>query len=81
MNVEKIIISALVVAALSGLAWSITDFINGSKQSARLQNTPANFAQAVESELADKCATPADYTDEEWQEHMSHHPDRYQECF
>ncbi len=28
----------------------------------------------------DKCATPPGYTDESWQQHMSHHPDRYKEC-
>ena len=29
----------------------------------------------------DICKTPAGYTDDEWKEHMSHHPDRYQQCF
>ncbi len=29
---------------------------------------------------ADKCKTPAGYTDKEWKEHMGHHPDRYAEC-
>jgi len=28
----------------------------------------------------DKCATPEGYTDEEWREHMGHHPDMYGEC-
>lgn len=28
----------------------------------------------------DICATPSGYTDEQWKEHMSHHPDQYKEC-
>jgi len=26
------------------------------------------------------CATPAGYTDEQWREHMGHHPDQYAQC-
>jgi len=29
---------------------------------------------------SDICATPAGYTDEEWREHMGHHPDQYAQC-
>jgi len=29
---------------------------------------------------SDKCTTPAGYTNEQWKEHMSHHPDMYKEC-
>ncbi len=28
----------------------------------------------------DKCKTTAGYTEQEWREHMSHHPDIYKEC-
>ncbi|MBI2498796.1 hypothetical protein HYV88_00980 [Candidatus Woesearchaeota archaeon] len=28
----------------------------------------------------DICATPEGYTDQEWREHMGHHPDRYKDC-
>lgn len=28
----------------------------------------------------DKCKTQSGYTDEQWKEHMSHHPDFYREC-
>lgn len=40
-----------------------------------------SFQQALKSETDDICATPPDYTDEQWKEHMSHHPERYQKCF
>lgn len=38
------------------------------------------YQSALAAEGADRCATPAGYTDAEWREHMSHHPDRYAEC-
>lgn len=28
----------------------------------------------------DKCKTQSGYTDEQWKEHMGHHPDFYEEC-
>lgn len=40
----------------------------------------SNYTSAVSSELNNICATPSGYTDKEWIEHMSHHPDRYAEC-
>jgi len=48
---------------------------------AGLQHTAANYQQFVSAESAgDICKTPAGYTDEQWKEHMSHHPDRYAQC-
>ncbi len=44
------------------------------------KNYSANYSNFVSSELEDKCSTPSGYTDETWREHMSHHPDRYEEC-
>jgi len=81
MNTEKLLITILVVLALGGLAWSATSFFssnNGSKT--LIENTPENFDKALQVELPDKCKTPQGYTEEQWREHMSHHPDRYQEC-
>lgn len=81
MEKEKLLIIVLVVLAIGGLAWSAGRFFSGSNSSKSLvDNTPENFSQAVQSELPDKCDTPGGYTDEQWLEHMSHHPDRYQEC-
>lgn len=80
MQMEKILIIVLVVAAIAGLVWSISDFVRGNKDFSLVDNTTENFDQAIKAELPDKCQTPEGYTNEEWQEHMSHHPDRYQEC-
>ncbi len=41
----------------------------------------ANYNKFVQSEnQEDICKTPSGYTDQQWTEHMSHHPDRYEEC-
>ncbi len=40
----------------------------------------SSYQKAIESELEDKCKTPSGYTDGDWKDHMSHHPDRYKEC-
>jgi len=29
---------------------------------------------------ADKCSVPAGYTEQDWYEHMSHHPEIYKGC-
>lgn len=40
----------------------------------------ANSGAKSLSASDDICATPSGYTDEQWKEHMSHHPDMYKEC-
>ncbi|MDP4038971.1 MAG: hypothetical protein Q8P57_00090 [Candidatus Pacearchaeota archaeon] len=37
------------------------------------------FADAGKS-VENKCAVPAGQTEEEWNEHMSHHPEIYKDC-
>ncbi len=39
-----------------------------------------DYNEFVSAEGSDKCVTPSGYSDQEWKEHMSHHPDRYKEC-
>lgn len=34
----------------------------------------------IQNNPEDKCFPPAGYTEQEWREHMSHHPDLYKEC-
>ncbi|MBI2549842.1 hypothetical protein HYV83_01520 [Candidatus Woesearchaeota archaeon] len=58
-------------------------FISGREGSngKGIENTAENFASAKAAENQnDKCATPSGYTDEQWKEHMGHHPDQYAEC-
>ena len=44
-------------------------------------HTEAKYQATIAAQVSsDKCATPAGYTDEQWKQHMSHHPDMYEEC-
>ena len=58
-------------------------FISGKEGSSgkSVENTAENFAMAKAAEVPDdKCKAPPGYTDEQWREHMGHHPDQYEEC-
>ena len=37
-------------------------------------------SQATGNSIEDKCSPAPGYTEEAWREHMSHHPDIYNEC-
>lgn len=77
MKIENLIIYVLAIVAVIGLVWTVLSF---GKVSKSIKNTPENFNKAIQAELSDKCQTPEGYTDKDWYEHMSHHPDRYKEC-
>lgn len=81
MKTEKILIIVLVALAVGGFAWSLVSFLSNNKPVSLVENTSENFDKAVQAELPDRCQTPQGYTEEQWREHMSHHPDRYKECF
>lgn len=55
-------------------------FVAYEVYSAGNSHTEAKYAAAISAELQDKCATPQGYTNEQWREHMGHHPDMYAEC-
>lgn len=78
MSLEKISMASLLVVAVIGLAWSAYSFGQASQGQAFDQ---ARYQEFKAAELPDKCQTPPGYTDQAWQEHMSHHPEQYQECF
>jgi len=73
--------TVLVTVAIGGLVWSGLSFFTTNKLAVTIKNTPENFAAFKAAELPDKCLTPPGYSDEEWREHMSHHPDQYGGCF
>lgn len=70
-----IALAVLAVVALNVYAFSRLPGGNG------VEKTAENFKvfKAAENP-ADKCATPEGYTDEQWKQHMGHHPDQYKEC-
>ncbi len=71
-------IGVILVALLVLNAYAFLRPDGGGKSVA---NTAENFNtfKAAENQQ-DKCATPSGYTDEQWKEHMGHHPDLYKEC-
>ncbi len=63
----------LIAVAAVVLAFSVYAYVSTNYYGERYQ-------KAISAELADKCAVPPGYTEAEWQQHMSHHPDMYAEC-
>ena len=45
-----------------------------------LTHSDEQFEEMSLAELEDKCAVPEGYTEADWKQHMSHHPDRYKGC-
>lgn len=73
------LITIILIAAIGGLLWSVSGFFSLGTRS-QVANTPVNYQRAVQVQGPDKCQAPEGYTDQEWREHMSHHPDQYAEC-
>ena len=72
-NYEKIILYGLLIIIIIGVIFSISTFLSkGYSQK--------EYDQFVSAEGSNKCETPSGYTNQEWKEHMSHHPDKYKEC-
>ena len=67
--------TTLVIAVAVGVALVAVGFV-----AYQLLYFGGSYESAVSSELSDKCATPPGYSDEQWREHMGHHPDRYADC-
>jgi len=67
------ILYGLLAIVIIALIFSISTFFNKSY-------SQQDYGKFVSAESEDKCKTPEGYTDKEWKEHMSHHPDRYKGC-
>ena len=70
----NIFLYLMLAVIIVGLVWTAYGFF-------KQPYTDTQYQNALDSEnILDICATPAGYTDQEWKEHMSHHPDRYAQC-
>ncbi len=70
MDKEKLVLAILVVLVIGALAWTLYSTFYG-----------ADYKKAISAEdKNDLCKAPEGYTQQEWEEHMSHHPDGYKEC-
>jgi len=78
-DAELYVVAAAAVVLLLVLAYSAYGLLNPSAAA----NTAAypNYQKFVSSQVpGNPCATPPGYTDAEWRQHMSHHPDQYAQC-
>jgi len=71
---KDILLYILLGIAVLGLVWTMYGFVKQPYTNEQYQNALAS------ENTQDICATPAGYTDKDWKEHMSHHPDRYKQC-
>ena len=85
VSITNILVAVLVVAGIGLFAFAFLG-VGGNQElipnanGAALVKSPENFQKFASAELQDKCKTPPGYSDEDWQQHMGHHPDRYTEC-
>lgn len=76
MDATEIFLAVIAILVGGLLIWSALSFFQGT-----VQNTPQNYSSFVSAEDPNNiCATPAGYTEQQWKEHMSHHPERYAAC-
>lgn len=78
---NALLYAAIGVIVVALLALNAYAFLRPSGSSQAVEKTAENFnAFKAAENPTDKCATPPGYTDEQWREHMGHHPEQYQEC-
>ena len=81
-KVLKIFFIAIVFVGVILLAFMGLSFLKPKESNYPAAYSTAQTQQFFNSEVAtDICKTPQGYTAEQWKEHMSHHPDRYAQCF
>lgn len=63
----KIFLAIIIVFVAIALIFTVSNAIkiNNMKENKKIDNV---------------CEVPEGYTEESWNEHMSHHPDRYKQC-
>ena len=70
MNKEDMYYAVLVIVLVLTVSFTVYSLVSGNE-----------YKRALNAEdKSDICKTPTGYTDEQWREHMGHHPDRYAEC-
>ena len=70
---ENILLYGILIIVIIALTFSITTFLSKGYSQEK-------YNKFISAEGENKCETPENYTDKEWREHMSHHPDQYKEC-
>ncbi|MEM4389450.1 MAG: hypothetical protein QXG98_02200 [Candidatus Micrarchaeia archaeon] len=75
-NAELYITATAALILLAVLAYSVFGLVS---RPAVVQSA-ADYQKFASQLQGDPCATPPGYTDAEWRQHMSHHPDQYAQC-
>lgn len=71
---DQFVLYVIMVILITALMWSIFSLMQKNYFG-------ADYNKAMQSENKENiCATPQGYTDQEWREHMGHHPDIFKEC-
>ncbi len=77
MDYGKIFLIIVLAALLIALAFGIWGIISQQSQ----QNYQDGYQKAISAQDPnDICTAPAGYTQQEWEEHMGHHPGQYAQC-
>ncbi len=82
---EKLVSYGVLLIGLMVLAYGLFGIVNGvgsdnGYHPARLQNTPENY-QYYQQQAAGAGSECGDLNDVANLQHLSHHPDRFQECY
>lgn len=79
--VEKVLLTLLGLVLVLGMVWVFQSWWQSSSLTSSVSQSFNNYDLAKQAEEpTDPCSPPAGYTEESWREHMSHHPDQYQQC-
>lgn len=74
MDYGKIFLIVVLAALIIALAFGVWTMLNPA-------NNQNDYQKAVSAENPeDICTAPSGYTQQEWEEHMGHHPERYAQC-
>lgn len=71
-----ILLVGVILLAFMGLSL-LKPAESGSAETYSIAQAQQFFNAEVSNDI---CKTPQGYTDGQWQQHMSHHPDRYAQC-
>ena len=78
---DRLLLIVVAVAVIAVVALNAYAFLR-PEGAGSVENTAENFNKLKAAENpTDKCTAPEGYTQEEWEQHMSHHPELYPECF
>jgi len=74
MDYGKIFLIVVLAALIIALAFGMWAVLNPA-------NNQDDYQKAISAENPENiCIAPSGYTQEQWEEHMGHHPERYEEC-